>query len=101
MNSASLLFIPIILVVGYLLLIRPQQMRVRQQQSLLASLKPGDEVITAGGMVGTVQSMDGDRVSLEVAPGTTVVFLRQAVARKLNATDEPVDDQIHDREDDD
>jgi preprotein translocase subunit YajC len=80
---ANLLFIPLVLIVGYLLLVRPQQQRVRRQQELLSSVRVGDEVVTAGGMVGRVVSLDEERVWLELAPGMTVQFLRQAIARRV------------------
>lgn len=88
---ANLLFIPLIILVGYLLLIRPQQQRVRRQQQLLASISVGDQVVTAGGIVARVVSLDEDRAELEVAPGTTVVFLRQAISRRIEEP-EPVTD---------
>lgn len=70
----------------YFLLIRPQQRRARQQRELLASLEVGDEVITLGGLFGTVRSLDGDRVRLEVAPGVELTFVRNAIARRLGAS---------------
>jgi preprotein translocase subunit YajC len=87
------LFIPLILVVGYLLLIRPQQRRVRLQQQLLSSISEGDEVVTAGGMVGRVSALVGeDRLELEVAPGTKVVFLRHAVTGRTASPQEDAED---------
>jgi preprotein translocase subunit YajC len=84
LNSAlNFLLLPLILVVGYVLLVRPQQMRVRRQQELLSSIEPGDEVVTAAGIVGRVEAIDGDRARVEVAPGTTVVFLKQAISGRL------------------
>lgn len=80
---STLIFIPLILIVGYFLLIRPQQQRVRRQQQLMASISVGDQVVTAGGIVATVVSLEEDRASLEVSPGMTMVFLRQAISRRL------------------
>lgn len=78
-------FLPIVLliVVFYLLLIRPQQKRQRQQRELIASVQSGDRVVTIGGVHGTVRSVDEDSMQLEIAPGTTVTFARQSVARRL------------------
>lgn len=92
---ANLLFIPLVLIVGYLLLVRPQQQRVRRQQELLASIRVGDQVVTAGGMIGTVESLDSERVWIELAPGMTVQFLRQAIARKLEALEAEADRAEH------
>jgi preprotein translocase subunit YajC len=86
----SLLF-PLVLLGGvfYFLLLRPNRTRQRQQQSLLESLKVGDEVMTAGGIFGTLKDMDeeDDTVTVEIAPGTEVRMLRRAIAQRL--VDEP------------
>ncbi len=84
---SSLIFLPILAVVFYLLLIRPQQRRASQQKRLLSSLSVGEEVVTAGGVFGTVTALDSERMWLEVAPGVTIVFLRQALARRLSDVD--------------
>jgi preprotein translocase subunit YajC len=86
----SLLF-PLVLLGGvfYFLLLRPNRTRQRQQQSLLESLKVGDEVMTAGGIFGTLKDIDeeDDTVTVEIAPGTEVRMLRRAIAQRL--VDEP------------
>ena len=69
--------------VFYFLLIRPQQRRQRQQRSLIDSVEVGDEVMTIGGIYGTVRELDDDSVTLEVAPGVDIRFAKTAVARKL------------------
>lgn len=86
----SLLF-PLVLLGGvfYFLLLRPNRTRQRQQQSLLESLKVGDEVMTAGGIFGTLKEIDevDDTVTVEIAPGTEVRMLRRAIAQRV--VDEP------------
>jgi len=79
-------FLPLILIgaVFYFLLIRPQQRRARAQRALLQSIDVGDEVITVGGIFAKVRAVDDDSVTLEVAPGTELRFLRSAIARKVN-----------------
>ena len=78
-------FLPLLLIgaMMWVLLIRPQQQRVRRQQELLAALEVGDEVITAGGMIGRIRGINGDRVDIELGPGVTVEFLRGAVSQRL------------------
>ena len=101
---ASLLPFVLIVAMMWLLLIRPQQQRVKKQQALLQALEVGDEVITAGGMIGRIRSLDGDRVEIELTPGVVVSFLRGAVSQRL--VDRPTegdDDQtivLDDRDDD-
>jgi preprotein translocase subunit YajC len=67
----------------YFLLIRPQQRRARQQRELVGSLAVGDEVVTIGGMFGTITDMDDESVTLDVGSGTRIRFVKQAVARKF------------------
>jgi preprotein translocase subunit YajC len=98
-----LLFLPLLLILMYVLLIRPQQQRVRQQQSLLSSIEPGDEVVTVSGIVGHVEAIEDDRVYIEVAPGVTIAMLRQALGRKVEHpadVDDEVDDDVDDEAED-
>lgn len=86
-------FLPLVLLVlMYVLLVRPQQQRVRRQQELISSLEVGDEVVTAGGMVGRVVAMEGDEIRLEVAPGVTIRFVRLAVNSLVQQPEETIDE---------
>ena len=71
----------------YFLLIRPQQRRMRQQRALITSLDVGDEVVTIGGMYGTIQSLDEEAVTVEVSPGVSVRLLKSAIARKVSTSE--------------
>jgi preprotein translocase subunit YajC len=101
-----LLFLPLLLILMYVLLIRPQQQRVRQQQALLSSIDVGDEVVTVSGIVGIVEAIEDERVYIEIAPGVTIAMLRQALGRKVEHPTEPeedlddeVDDELHEQTD--
>lgn len=85
MDPTSLLFLGLMVVVFYFLLIRPQQRRLKQHQALVASLAPGDEVVTIGGIYGRVQRLDESDVWLQVAGDTVVRFSRQSVSKKFDA----------------
>ena len=78
--------IPFVLLLAlmWLLLIRPQQARLRKQRELVASIAAGDEVVTAGGIVGTVRVVTDDELRLEVSPGVEIRLLRMAVSRRLD-----------------
>ena len=72
-----LLLIPVL----YLLMIRPQQKRQKQWQSMLGSLKTGDRVTTAGGLRGTIISMKDDVIVVRVAPdGIKLEVSKNAIA---------------------
>ena len=76
----------------WVLLILPQQRRMRQHQAVVASLQAGDEVVTAGGVYGTIISVDEDTLAVEVAPGVVLRVLRTAVSQRLAPDDEGDDD---------
>jgi preprotein translocase subunit YajC len=78
------LLLPILLVLMYVVLLRPQQQRLRSQRQLVASLDVGDEVITAGGIIGRIVALTDQRASIEVADGVVVDFLRVAVNRRAD-----------------
>ncbi|MBI4259042.1 MAG: preprotein translocase subunit YajC [Actinobacteria bacterium] len=82
----------LIFVAMYFLMIRPQQRRARAQRELVASIDIGDEVITIGGMYGTVTDLDDESVTVEVAAGTSIRLVKSAIARKL-VFDEEYDDE--------
>ncbi len=68
----------------YVLLIRPQQRRLREAQLMAASLQPEDEVITAGGIHGTVTAVDEGTVWVEIAPGVIVRVLKGSIAQRVS-----------------
>jgi preprotein translocase subunit YajC len=70
----------LVFVVFYFLLIRPQQQKQRQHKSMLDNLKRNDEVITAGGLYGTVVALAEQFVTLEIAPKVQVRVERQQIS---------------------
>jgi preprotein translocase subunit YajC len=89
MNAGPLIFLVAILAVFWLLLIRPQRQRQAAHRNLLAELAPGDDVVTAGGILGTVRSVEDDHVRLEVAPGTEIRLAKEAVTGVRPKDQEP------------
>ena len=67
----------------YFLLIRPQQKRAKDHKKVLSELKKGDEVVTNGGIVGKITSVDETFVDLEIASGVTVKVQKQGVNTKM------------------
>lgn len=78
-------FLPIILmfVVLYFLMIRPQMKRQKEQKAMMDALGKGDEVITAGGLLGKVSKVSEAYVTLEIADNTEVVVQKTAVTTLL------------------
>ncbi len=82
-NATFLISLVLMVAIFYFLLIRPQQRRVRQQRTLVESLRVGDEIITIGGLFGTILEMDDETVTVDAGAGTRLRYLKQAVARKF------------------
>ncbi|QOY94297.1 preprotein translocase subunit YajC [Massilia sp. UMI-21] len=78
-------FLPLILmfVVMYFLLIRPQQKRQRELKTMMDALTKGDEVATAGGILGRVVKVADTYVTIEIAAGTEIVVQKNAVTTLL------------------
>jgi preprotein translocase subunit YajC len=85
---AGLLPIVLMFAIFYFLLIRPQQKRQRQVQAdrekMLSALKPGDKVVSSGGIFGTIVSVRDDKVQMRIAQSVSVEMERSAVARLQN-----------------
>jgi preprotein translocase subunit YajC len=81
------IFMVVLFGIFYFFIIRPQQKRQREQQKLLSDLKPGDRVITIGGIMGRIESIKEDSVVLKVESGATIRVVRNGIAGKH----EPVD----------
>ncbi len=76
------MLMPFIVVFGimYFLMIRPQSKRMKAHESFLKDLKRGDQVVTASGILGTVDGMTEQFVTLEIAEGVKVKMLKKQVA---------------------
>ena len=78
-------FLPMIaiFVVFYFLLIRPQQKKQKEARAMLDALEKGNEVVTAGGILGRIVKLDDQYVTVEIAPNTQMVVQRGAIAQLL------------------
>ena len=79
-GSGFIFIIVIAFLLLYLIVVRPQKRRQNQQQQMISELRVGDEVLTAGGIYGTVSQLEEDLVTVEIAPGTEVRVARRAIA---------------------
>ena len=79
-------FIPLILifVIFYFFLIRPQQKRVKDHKAMVASLKRGDEIITSGGIIGTIDRvMEDDRIEVTIGENVKVQIIKSTITSLL------------------
>ena len=81
------IFIIVILVLMWFLLIRPQRRRQVESQQLLESLTVGKEVVTAGGLYGTITALEDDEARLQIAEGVEVRVAKRAIAGVLSEDD--------------
>jgi len=101
-----LIVMVLLLVVMYVLMIRPQRQRQRDHQSLIEDAGVGDDILTTGGIYGTITRAEGDDVVVEIADGLNVHMTRRGIAAVLppedeaapetidaEAVEEPVDDE--------
>ena len=79
----NILFIVLMFVIIYFLMIRPQMKRAKEHRSMLEALQKGDEVITAGGVLGRVSKMSEAYVTIEIAPNTEISVQKAAVQTVL------------------
>jgi len=83
------IFIIVILVLMWFLLIRPQRRRQLESQRLVESLAVGKEVVTAGGLYGTITDLDEEDARVEIADGVEVRVAKRAIAGVLSEDDPP------------
>ena len=85
-------FIPLILifVIFYFFLIRPQQKKAKEHKNMVENIKRGDQVITSGGVIGTVERvMDNDRAEIQISENVKVEIIRSTGIQGLLNTPEP------------
>jgi len=84
-SDTLLTFLPMIaiFVVFYFLLIRPQQKKQKEARAMLDSLEKGNEVVTAGGILGRIVKLDDQYATVEIAPNTQMIVQRGAISQLL------------------
>ena len=82
----------LIFVVFYLLMIRPQQRRVKEHQAAINAVKKGDEVITAGGIRGRVTKVTDEDAEVEIATGVKVRVVKSTLSQVLSPNAKPAND---------
>ena len=77
----------------FVMIVRPQKKNALRHKTLIDALQTGDEVITSGGVYGTIKSIGDDTIQLEIAKGTEITLAKRSIAMKKVAKDETVDEQ--------
>jgi preprotein translocase subunit YajC len=86
--GSSLIVIAVLFGLFWLLLVRPQRRQALEQRTLIASLEPGDEIVSAGGLYGVIKAIDGDELQVEIAEGLVVRMAKRAVAGLVKRDEE-------------
>lgn len=92
-GASSLPLLIGVAVIMYFVLIRPQQKQVKEQQTMITSLKKGDDVVTSGGILGKITLVTDKTITLEVSSGVKLRILKSAIQAKVTVGDEPVKDE--------
>ena len=79
----NLLFFALIFVVFYFFLIRPQAKKQKEQARFVGEMEKGDEVVTGSGIIGRINKLEGDIVTLEVATKVYIRVLKSAISKEM------------------
>ena len=82
----------LIFVIFYLLLIRPQQKRMKEHQAQISAVKKGDRVVTGGGLLGRVTKVGDTEVEVEIAPNVRVQAVKSTLSQVVDPTAKPAND---------
>ena len=82
----------LIFVVFYLLMIRPQQRRVKDHQAAINAVKKGDEVVTGGGIRGKVIKVTDEEAEVEIAQGVRIRVIKSTLSAVLTKNSKPAND---------
>lgn len=91
----------LMLVVMYVLMIRPQRQRQAQQQRMIEQAGVGDDILTTGGIYGTITQADDDDIVVELVEGMSVHMTRRAIAAVLPPEEEESEEESEDEEEED
>ena len=81
-----------VFIIFYLLMIRPQQRRMKEHAATIAAVQKGDEVVTAGGVRGKVTKIGDDEVEVEIAQGVKVRIVKSTLSQVLSKSAKPAND---------
>jgi preprotein translocase subunit YajC len=84
--DTAMQFLPMVAIfaIFYFVLIRPERAQRKKREEMLGAMKKGDQVMTTGGMFGTITALNDKDVTLEIADGVRVKFMRQSIQEVRN-----------------
>jgi preprotein translocase subunit YajC len=80
---STLLFMGVFVLIFYFMLWRPQSKRRKEHQALMSGLERGDEIVTAGGMVGVINKVENGFVKVQIAPNVEIRLQKTAIGATL------------------
>jgi preprotein translocase subunit YajC len=89
-------YFAVIALAFFLLIVLPQRRRTTAHRVLLSSLQVGDEVITIGGILGTIRELTDEKIELEVAQGVVITVARNAIAQMAQPATDPTAEALDD-----
>jgi preprotein translocase subunit YajC len=88
-GASGLIMMVVIFAIFYFIMIRPQQKKMKEHKKMVEELKKGDEIITSGGIYGTVEGVTPDTLTVKIAEGTKVKVTRSSVAAVITEKEKP------------
>jgi preprotein translocase subunit YajC len=82
--EVAIVYFALLALAFFFLIVRPQRRRVSTHRAFVSGLALGDDVVTTGGIFGTIRALRGDAVELEIAPGIVVTVARAAIAQSAS-----------------
>lgn len=92
-QATQLAFFALLLVAFYFLMIRPQQKRQKERTTMMSALSPGAEILTIGGIYGTVVSIGENKIRIRVADGSELEIAKAAVGSVVTPPSTPIEDE--------
>jgi len=82
-GTANMIFIGLIILIFWLFLIRPQAKKQKQQRNFMDDLQKGDEVVTASGIIGRINKIEGEIITLEVCTKIFIRMTKTAISKEM------------------
>ncbi len=82
-GTINLIFFGAMILIFWLFLIRPQARKQREQRNFMESLQKGEEIVTSSGIIGRINKIDGEIITLEVANKVFIRITKNAVSKEM------------------